>query len=222
MWEMVVSLVFEFNISSYNSELNRNDQLLPEFRIIFINAGFNKSVNEAAYWQMNEHPNIFVASDSFKNPYFPGILKSILRLFIKVSSDETSGAYEVTDLRYDSLLQHNEKLGEEIKRYAFFDFYLVTYFIKPYLEYLAFSFKNIGNQVSDKLLIEEINYLKDRTQYLTGEIETGEAMISQAIAQKISTKVYQPMGNSIALLKKECEQNKILITKYKAQLKSSP
>jgi hypothetical protein len=181
----------------------------------------DKSINEDAYLSLNEHPQLFVASDSFKNPYFPGILNSIEVLFSSISLNASSRLYHLAKINNGIQLQHDEELGELLKRYAFFDFYLICYFIKPYLEYLAFSFKNINNEISDTLLIEQINTLEERNQFLFEEIKTNEAMIAQCIAQKISKKRYQSLEDSIANFKSECEENNKQILKLKEQLKSS-
>lgn len=213
-------LGFEFDASLYKSELKRSRLFSPDFRIILINAGFDKSIKEADYWPVNDHPHIFVLTDTFKNPYFRGI-DSLKGFFSEIIMNDSGWFFKTDKVKEGIQLKHDKKLGLLLKRFAFYDFYLTTHFIKPYLEYLAYAVKNIENKVSDNLLMEQINALEKRNQFLVGQIEQSETLLAQSKEQDMPKEFQEKMEKILVGLKTESKENTKKMKQYREQLKSS-
>lgn len=196
---------FEFNASFYKSEIKRYRLFSPDFRIVLLGSDFDKSVKEEEYLPTNTHSQIFVLGDNFKNPYFPGVIRSIATLF----SEKFLTLPFIDFVKEDDAiyLRHNKSLGEQLKRYAFFDFYIITFFIKPYLEYLSSSIKDIGNQVSDALGVEHLHALENRNQFILEEVARNEALMAQFKNQKIPKKLLEQIEKGISMLKIEYDRN---------------
>lgn len=200
-------LGFEFNASYYKSEIERYRLFSPECRIVLLSSDFDRSVKEEEYLPTNTHSHIFVLGENFKNPYFPGIVKNIEVLFSGIMLNASSRFYKLVKENDGIHIKHDKDLGEQLKRYAFFDFYIITFFIKPYLEYLSSSIKNMGNQVSEATVIEHVYALENRNQFILEEIARNEALMAQFKNQKIPKKLLEQMEKGLGMLRTEYDEN---------------
>ena len=158
--------------------------------------------------------SIIVLDNNLHNPYFPGFFNNLEAKFSKLKLD-MSVFFEVQKEAKRVYLIHDKHIGEELKRYAFFYFHSVAFFLKSYFKYLSFSVNlSLKETLSAEQVYPFIEEIKKRNDFLKEEISKMEGLLNNYEGKGIFATTIKKINSGIAILRKEYEENSKKIGKF--------
>ncbi len=170
---------FEFNEKMFLTELARGRLYFPDMSLILKNEKYSISKNGFDS-NFKNSDCLLIIDSNFKNPYFTTPAVS-LEMFFSILKQHHPLFYDYVEDVEGINIKHKKFIGESLKSYAFFEFYLSSYFLHSYLKYLQESIKlslsdNSSLDAESKSLVNDI---KKRNDFLEKQILELEKTIAK-------------------------------------------
>lgn len=194
----------EYNRSVLEQDLN-NGIKLPIFRIILFNNEFNRKIKEIEYLDNSRQDIIYIAD--LVNPIFKTLPLEISSIFSKIILEENESG---KTFNVEKVL--NKDYDHYFRKYMFYQLCVQKFYVTDFLNYIE---RSIIDSLTDERSygefeynVPELDYLKDRTQYLINTALTGKTQLVEAFERKlISQSAYNKQIDIFHHLEEECNKN---------------